>query len=148
MNRTLCVLAIALAINGQAAASETVQNYSIVRTADGYVRTDTRTGQTSVCTESDGQLVCRMAADDRKAFEQAYDGDLAALQHRIDSLEQRLAALESGASLKAPAGKPPESEAEFQTSLNRMEQFFRRFMGIVKEFQQFGGETTPPPDRT
>ena len=129
---------------GTAAFAEETQRYNLQRTADGYVRTDTETGAISICTEKGDQLVCRMAADDR----QAYEADIAALEAKIDSLEKRLSSLETN----PPAvsnGKPGiENEQEFQTSLNRMEQFFRRFMGIVKEFQDFSGDTAPAPDKT
>ena len=127
-----------------AVLAEETQRYSLQRTADGYVRTDTETGATSICTEKGDQLVCRMAADDR----QAYEADIAALEAKVDSLEKRITSLETN----APAvsnGKPAvENEQEFQTSLNRMEQFFRRFMGIVKEFQDFSGDKAPAPDKT
>ena len=126
------------------AVAEETQRYNLQRTADGYVRTDMETGATSICTEKGDQLVCRMAADDQ----QAYEADIAALEAKIDSLEKRLSSLETN----PPAvsnGKPGiENEQEFQTSLNRMEQFFRRFMGIVKEFQDFSGDTAPAPDKT
>ena len=126
------------------AIAEETQRYSLQRTADGYVRTDTETGAISICTEKNDQLVCRMAVDDR----QAYEADIAALEAKVDSLEKRISSLETNAP-SVSNGKPAvENEQEFQTSLNRMEQFFRRFMGIVKEFQDFSGDTAPAPDKT
>jgi hypothetical protein len=134
---------IATCLSAAAGAEET-QRYSLQRTTDGYVRTDTSTGKTSVCIENGDQLVCRMAADDR----QAYETDIAALEAKIDSLEMRISALEKSNPSGPTPKQPVENEMEFQTSLNRMEQFFRRFMGIVKEFQAFGGDNAPSPDRT
>jgi hypothetical protein len=134
---------IATCLSAAASAGET-QRYSLQRTTDGYVRTDTSTGKTSVCIENGDQLVCRMAADDR----QAYETDIAALEAKIDSLEMRISALEKSNPSGPTPKQPVENEMEFQTSLNRMEQFFRRFMGIVKEFQAFGGDNAPSPDRT
>jgi hypothetical protein len=127
-----------------AEASAQDQSYTLERTANGYVRTNTATGETSVCTEKGNQLVCRMAADDRQAFET----DIVALEAKIDSLEQRIAALEKSNPAASNHNPPDQNEFEFQTSLDRMEQFFRRFMGIVKEFNQFGGDNPPPADRT
>ncbi|MGL4406662.1 MAG: hypothetical protein ACRCT6_12935 [Notoacmeibacter sp.] len=127
-----------------ATATEVEQRYSISRTTDGYVRTDVTTGQISVCTEQGDQLICRMAPDER----QAYEADIAALQLKIDSLEKRIAELEKPITSGSAANPPAQDEQEFQTSLDRMEQFFRRFMGIVKEFQAFGTETPPIPDKT
>jgi hypothetical protein len=144
MKRTLIVLGLSICTLGAATAAEIEQRFSIARTADGYIRTDIATGETSICNEKDGQLICRLAADDR----QAYDTDIASLQSKIDSLEKRISALEKGGPLNPSVGTSPETDAEFQTSMNRMEQFFRRFMGIVKEFQQFGDETPAGPNKT
>ena len=143
MKRTLIILAVAICSLSAANAAGLEERYSITRTVDGYIRTDTSNGQTSICTEKDGQLVCRMAADDR----QAYEADIAALQNKIDSLEQRIIALEKGSPASSALQTPGQNEKEFETSLNQMEQFFRRFMGIVKEFQAFGSDTAPAPDR-
>jgi hypothetical protein len=126
------------------AYAEETQRYSLQRTDSGYVRTDTATGAISVCTEKGDQLVCRMAVDDL----QAYEADIAVLEAKIDSLEKRVTSLETFGVSNPAVNPPAENEMEFQTSLNRMEQFFRRFMGIVKEFQAFGGDSAPTPDRT
>jgi hypothetical protein len=140
--RVLILALMAIGMIAEASAQD--QRYTLERTANGYVRTNTATGETSVCTEKGNQLVCRMAADDRQAFET----DVIALEAKIDSLEQRIIALEKS-NPAAPNHNPPDqTEFEFQTSLDRMEQFFRRFMEIVKEFNQFGGDNPPPADRT
>lgn len=126
------------------AQAEETQVYTLERTSNGYIRTNTATGETSNCTEMADQLICRLSADDRLA----YETDVAALEAKIDSLEKRLLVLEKTGSPGLKSSPPVAEEQEFQTSLNRMEQFFRRFMGIVKEFQQFGGDAKPVPDRT
>ena len=41
--------------------------------ANGYVRMDTQTGEMSICEEKSGQLVCKMAADERTAFQDEID---------------------------------------------------------------------------
>jgi hypothetical protein len=148
MKRILIISALAAIGFGpvleSAFATDNVERFSITRTDDGYIRTDAVTGAISKCTETAGQLVCRMAADDR----QAYDASISDLEAKIDSLETRIAALEKSVSPGSALQSPAQNEKEFETSLNQMERFFRRFMGIVKEFQTFGGDTTPAPDRT
>lgn len=123
---------LALAVPTGAAAQE--DRYTLERTEDGYVRMDTRTGQMSICSERAGQLVCRLAVDDRDALQD----DLEALQSRLTAVENRLSALEG-----VPAAGLP-SEDEFEQGLSYMERFFRRFMDMVKEFD---GDK-PAPDRT
>ncbi len=110
------------------------ERYALERTDDSYVRMDTRTGQVSLCTEQSGQLVCRLAADDREAFEQ----DLDQLAARLAAVEDRLAALEGTPDTTLP------SDGEFEKSMDYMERFVRRFMDMVKEFDK----DAPAPDRT
>ena len=126
----------------------TEERYSIMSSGNGYVRTNLVSGQISTCLETSGQLVCRMAADDR----QAYEADIADLSSNIASMEKRIGLLErqlnAMPTMDLPKANPAlESESEFQTSLNRMEQFFQRFMGIVKEFKAFGADELAAPDR-
>jgi hypothetical protein len=126
--------ALVLALSAFPALAEDTARYSLERTADGYVRMDRQSGEMSVCKEADGQLVCRLAADERGAYESV----TAALFKRLDTLEQKVAALE---------GKPSKphdalpSDEEFDKTLSMMERFMRRFMGVVKEFE--GGEAGP-----
>ncbi len=134
MSTRLAAATLLLALAATNGASAQEERYAIERTADGYVRLDTRTGQMSACAEQSGQLVCRLAVDDREALQD----DIDALQARLAAVEDRLAALEG-----LPAAGLP-SEDEFEQSLSYMEQFFRRFMGLVKEFDS----EQPAPDRT
>ena len=133
-----CAAAMIL-ITAPAMAQEQVERYQLQRTDDGYVRLDTTTGAMSTCQEKNGQLICRMATDERAA----YEGDLAQLQDRVDALETRLAALEAG----RPAASLSD-EQEFEQTLGYMERFFRRFMGIVKDFEQDNQPVQPETDRT
>lgn len=121
----LCLISV------PASAEDTVR-YSLEKTADGYVRMDKESGEMSVCKESDGQLVCRLAADERSAYESAS----AALSKRLDVLEQKVAALEGGA---AKSLNVLPSEEEFDKTLSMMERFFRRFMGVVKDLESEQG---------
>ncbi len=66
--------------------------YRLEGTETGYVRLDTRTGALSVCNEQQGQLICKMATEDREA----YENDIADLQDRVKKLEDKVTALEAG----------------------------------------------------
>lgn len=122
-----------------AQAQDDAERYQLQRTPDGYVRLDTSNGRMALCQERNGQLVCRMATEERAA----YDRDLEGLQDRVDALEARIAALEGGNA----AGLT--SEEEFEQTLGYMERFFRRFMGIVRDFEREGNDAPPAdPDRT
>ena len=144
LSAALCaLLAGILPPGGSPALAQDGARYALERTGSGFIRLDRQTGAISFCIEEGGNLVCRMAVDDRAAFET----DILALEKRVEALEKRLA--DGSPAMNAPAR---DSEEEFATSLDRMEQFFRRFMGIVKEFSGESGEATPgaepQPDRT
>jgi Mg2+ and Co2+ transporter CorA len=138
MRLALIPLSLFVALSGPAFAQE-ADRYSLERTDDGYVRLDKRTGEMSICTEQSGQLVCKMAADDRDAYDSAMDK----LQTEVDALEDRVAALES-----APKSTLP-SESEFDQTMNYMQRFFRGFMDVVKEWdRELRGPNDPLPQRT
>ncbi|MGC0052270.1 hypothetical protein ACNSPG_04295 [Brucella pituitosa] len=113
--------------------------YRLEGTETGYVRLDTRTGALSVCNEQQGQLICKMATEDREA----YENDLSDLQDRVKKLEDKVTALEAGGA-SATAPKLP-TDAEFEQSLGYMERFMRRFMDVTKSFDS---ETDKPNERT
>lgn len=130
---------VLFAIGATPALAQDVERYRLERSPQGYVRTDTVTGATSLCRERGGQLVCRMAVEERDA----YDSGIAALQERVEALEDRVAALEGG----SPASRLSDEE-EFEQTLGYMERFFRRFMGIVKDLERDFGSGEPQADRT
>lgn len=103
--------------------------FMMEKTDQGYIRMDTQTGAMSICEAVDGQIVCKMAADERAAF----DDDIQALEDRIAALEQRL---DGGMPLMQREGSGLPSEEEFERGLNYMEQFMRRFMGLAKELDE------------
>jgi tetrahydromethanopterin S-methyltransferase subunit B len=111
------------------------------RTEDGIVRLDTFTGELSACSAAEGQMVCRMAADERRALEE-----------QIDLLEERIAAMEK-AITEAPT-KPGDglpSNEEIDRTFGMMEQMMRRFLGIIEEFDQDGDanpDSVPGPEKT
>ncbi len=103
-----------------AAAEPDATRFQLERSGDHFVRLDRQTGAMSLCEEKDGALVCRMAADERAA----YEGEL-------DRLSERVTALEN----KSIVNKALPSDAEIDRSIGIMERWMRSFMGIVKEFQ-------------
>ena len=120
MKTSFFLFALVLAGSTAVIAAEP-DRYVLEKSGSGFVRMDRATGEMSVCTEQAGQLVCRMAADDRSA-----------LETQIDALEKRVEALEGKTS--APGGLP--SDEEFEKTLTFMEKFFSRFMDIVKGFEK------------
>lgn len=138
---TMLAAAAVTALSVSPSLAQDVERYRLERTDDGYVRLDTTTGRTTLCQERGGQLVCKMAVEERAAFESQVED----LEARVDALEDRLAALETG-------GRSDElpSEEEFEQTLGYMERFFRRFMGIVEEFdrEEKAPQPEPPADRT
>ena len=127
MKRALIPLTVLMLIPAAALSQDTVR-YALEKTADGYVRMDKSTGQMSICKEADGQLVCRIAADERSAYEDT----LAGLTKRVEALEQKMLTM-SGTAPKSQNALP--SEEEFDKTLSMMERFMRRFMGVVKELE-------------
>lgn len=134
--RPMIIAGTILALSATAATAQTAR-FTIEKTDDGYVRMDTETGQMSVCDITGDQMVCKMAADERSAF----DADIAALEDRVALLEKRL-----GAGVAMPENNLP-SEGEFEQTMDYMERFMNRFMGIVEGFNE-GKSDGPAPDRT
>jgi hypothetical protein len=123
-----------LASSVLSAGADEAGRYTLEKSATGYVRMDTRTGEMSICEERGGQLVCKLAADERAAFQDEIDR----LQAKLTGLEQRLAAVENNPILR-PQNLLP-TEEQFEKSLSYMERFFRRFMDIVRDLDKTGSE--------
>lgn len=141
----LAVPVLSLMLSGQALSEEPIANrFTLEKTENGFVRMDTQTGEMSICTEKDGQLVCRLAADERRALEDS----LSDLSARVAELERRLDALAPG---ESSDGIP--DEAELDRALSAMEKMMRGFFGMVEELKKDLEEkpAKPPeplPDRT
>ncbi|MGF6155274.1 hypothetical protein M2267_000502 [Ensifer sp. KUDG1] len=126
-----------LALAGGASAQDPAPGrYSMQKSETGIARLDTQTGEVSLCQEKDGQLVCRMAADERAAFEQELD----LLTKRVEALEKTAKAGESVAKQDLPA------EEEIDRAMGIMERMMRRFMDIVKDLE--GSDSTQEPQKT
>jgi len=118
--------------------AEAQQRFEMQRTDHGIVRLDTETGAITTCREDNGELTCRMAPDERAAYEKELD----LLEKRVTMLEERLS--------QTPPGQLP-SDAEVDRSLSIMERFMRSFMGIVRDFtgeQDKKPDQQPQPNRT
>ncbi len=130
MRRALFLVPAVLGVTVISAGAEETGRYTLEKSATGYVRMDTQTGEMSICEERDGQLVCKIAADERAAFQDEIDR----MQEKLNGLEHRLAAVEQSPLLK-PQNLLPTDE-QFEKSLSYMERFFRRFMDIVKDMDK------------
>ena len=132
---------------GSASAAEP-DRYRLEKTPNGYVRMDTRTGEMSICEEKWGELVCKMAADERTAVQDEIERlqtELKALNDRlatVKALEDRVAKLEN--SLTARIEKSLPTEEDFNKTMSYMERFFRSFMAIVKDFESENSKPAEP----
>ena len=141
IRKTILSLAVLCLVAPAAGAQESDANrYTLEKSETGFVRLDRQTGAVTLCTEADGTLTCRMAADERAA----YDEDLARLEKRVEALEK-----ETGGRTSAPGGDLP-SDAEIDRSIGIMERFMRAFFNLVQEFQREEptAESRPAPDQT
>ncbi len=145
-----CLLVPLLASGVSAAETE---RYRLEKSATGYVRMDTKTGEMSVCEEKWGELVCKMAADERTAVQDEIErlqAEMKALEERVatvKALEGRVATLEN--SLTAKFERTLPTEEEFNKTMSYMERFFRGFIGIVKDLEgEDANPATPGADKT
>ncbi len=123
--RLVAPIILALAVSAAGAGAEEAESrFTLEKTPDGYVRMDNRTGEMSIRSTRDGQLLCRLAADERDAWQD----EIGRLTRRLEEVERRLGEID-----KAAATPSLPSEDEFERSLTLMERFMRRFMDIVKD---------------
>jgi exonuclease VII small subunit len=133
--RSLPLVFVAVLLAGSAQA-EGEGRYRMEKTDSGLVRLDTVSGEVSLCREQDGQIVCRMAADERAAFEK-----------ELDLLTKRVEALEKGGATGQTAVKPSlPTDEEIDRTMSIMEKMMQRFMGIVKNLEDGEEETAPGTD--
>ncbi len=141
--RLFTILIPALAMTGIAglASADEAERYRLEKSDTGYVRMDTVTGEMSICEERSGQLVCKLAADERAAFQT----DIDRLQAKLDDVEGRVAKLEARPSI--PETLLPTDE-QVDKGIDIMEKFFRSFMGIVKDLDKDVARPDAEPQRT
>ncbi len=116
------LVGVVLSVNTASAESG---RYLMERIEEGFVRLDTQTGEVSLCQLRDEQIVCRLSADERYAFED----QIAILEERIEKLELSIA--ESNRS-----AEPVPTDDDIDKAMNMMEQMMRRFLGVIEEFDQ------------
>lgn len=138
MIRITTLLCASLWLAAAAGAAET-ERYELEQSGDAWIRMDKQTGEMSRCEERGGQLVCRLAADERAAFE----ADMDRLNERVAGLEARIATLENSLSQRLERSLP--TEEEFEKSLGYMERFLRGFMDIVRDMEE--GKPAPAPEQ-
>jgi len=109
--------------------------YAMQKTDSGIARLDTQTGEVSLCQEKDGDIVCRMAADERTAFELELD----LLTKRVETLEKAVGDGQTSLKPRLP------SKEEIDQTMSVMERMMRSFMGIVKDLES---EEKPPSNKT
>jgi hypothetical protein len=126
--------ALLLATPGRAAEAD-APRFQLERSGDHFVRLDKQTGAMSICQDQNGNLVCRMAADERAAYEDELDR----LSDRVSKLEKTVA---SGGGSSLP------SDADVDRTLTIMQKFMRGFMGMAKEFQNEAPDNKAQPQKT
>ncbi len=130
---------------GPAYSQEAIANRFILeKTENGFVRMDTGTGEMSICSLEEGKMVCRLTADERRAYEEA----LSDLSERVAALEKEL---RTGKQNEDMSGVP--GDAELDRALGAMEKFMRGFFGMAedlrREFEDSPEDRAKPlPDRT
>lgn len=109
--------------------------YELQRDGDDFIRLDKRSGQMSICRKRSGQLVCRMAADDREAIEQEFDS----LLDRLDRLEAKLEEQDDGTRERHSFRWDDEDfdafEEELDDALDFSARFLKRFHGKMKDWR-------------
>lgn len=134
MVKATAIALLTLVLPAAALAAETdPSRFQLERSGDHFVRLDRQTGAMTICEDKAGNLVCRMAADERAA----YDDEL-------DRLSARVAALEK----TAGTGAQLPSDAEVDRTIGIMERMMRSFMGMVREFQSEDGKDKTLPQKT
>ncbi|MGJ0394314.1 MAG: hypothetical protein ACR650_16460 [Methylocystis sp.] len=93
----------------------------------GFLRMNKDTGAVSYCSVKDGVSVCRLAADERAAFEA-----------EIEELRAENARLKT-ASAAPPKSSTLPNEEELEKALSFTERFLRRIMRLFKEEAPSGG---------
>ncbi|MFT2210793.1 hypothetical protein ACLJYM_02790 [Rhizobium giardinii] len=112
--------------------------YAMQKTDTGIARLDTQTGEVSLCQEKEGDLVCRMAADERTAFELELD----LLAKRIEILEKAVGEGQTALKPRLP------TKEEIDQTMSIMERMMRSFMGIVKDLERESDGTESVPQKT
>ena len=137
-------LTIAATLAIPTAHAENSGRYVFDKSENGIVRLDTQTGEMSTCEQKAGQLTCRPAAEEKQASE----SEIERLNQKVDRLEKQLADLENR--VVSPKDLLPSDE-QVDRTLGIMERFFRRFLDVVKDFDNTFRQDQQPqaaPEKT
>lgn len=142
--RHAAFLATLLLLGAESSALAQDDRFALEKSDAGVIRLDRKTGEVSLCATEGANLVCKLAADERTAYQDEIDR----LQRSVGNLEERVGKLET--SLPQRLGSSLPSEEEFKTTLSYMERFMRTFMGVVKDVEESDGSNVAPgdPDKT
>jgi hypothetical protein len=109
--------------------------FSMTPVANGFLRLDTRTGQTSLCTVNGEQAQCRASADERAAF----DAEIARLTRENAELRGRVAASSqppAASKVPAPLTAQDEEDRRFDRNMDRAETFMRRMLRLFRDSEK------------
>ena len=142
---TLPAAAEDVTIRQDAAVGDGAARYAMRATAEGTLRLDTRTGETTLCTTAGGRLKCSVSAEERAAYQQEID----ALGTRLEKLEQRLIALEGPGRGSGEMSGSADALSEAQRrnvdqAVSMAERAMRGFVGVVKRLKRDYGEPGAP----
>lgn len=119
-----------LSVSASYAMAEEADRYTLEKSGDNFVRMDRQTGEMSICEERSGQLVCKLAADERSAFQDEVD----ALESRVKALDERVVKLETSRPARLDQALPTDEQID--RTVETMGKFLRGFMGIVKDLDK------------
>jgi hypothetical protein len=142
--RSTVFLAMPLLLAMASASAAEDDRYVLEKSGDGFVRMDRQTGEMSNCTVDGNALVCKLAADERTAYQDEIDR----LQLSLDTLDQRVVKLENSLTNKLESSLP--TEEEFNKTLSYMERFMKSFMDLTKDLDKDKQIELPPatPQKT
>lgn len=142
MTKNICnpfaaTLLISVIFASPAMAESAAQNpnarFSIIETAKGFLRLDQKNGNISICKIEGGQMGCKMAADERHAYQK----EIERVNQQLDKIKARLGALEGReTTAKLKSDKPDTKEEEFDRALKFADKAFRQFFGMVQELKK------------
>lgn len=141
LRKKLVLGVVIVGVVGTIALAQTSDNssdrYSIEKRDGGTVRVDKKTGEVSFCDVKNSNVVCRIGADERAAYEV-----------EIESLNNRIALLEKKVEHSLSRTKRPEEgvpgipreqsrlDKEFDRAMDFAETAMRRFFKIVQDIKK------------
>jgi len=127
--------------------------YLMVETEDAVLRIERQSGEVSECRQSGNGWICRLAADDRLAYEaeiNRLDAEVERLEEELAAAEEALEAEQDSLSLAPDSGMDGDesddpsmrerldlpSEEELDAVMETAEEVMRRFFGMVERLRE------------